>query len=240
MSRSLSKVERHNGSEVGWYSEDGTFEMIFYYHQSTITFDVKNERVSLKALPQKYLKLDSHRMRIEDLRLAPWRDELFIHVTLDAWNGQSIENYIQRLKFPINKNVIYAADSTDVIETKHHQHWLSGMGFDHPDRNFILPFTDEERNTVLLVKSLEKPPSCVITEDIDILSCGFTHANVWWIGASIYTPKGRKWFVQAFGKPRFYLPCALPPEGRLRVLSNGSIQASMESKGDRWATYGTF
>lgn len=240
MSRSLTKIERHNGAEVGWYADDGSFEMIFYYRPGSTTFDVKNDNVRLKGMQQKHLKLDSSDMRIEDLCLAPWRDELFIHVIFRPWGQSTIEHYVQRLKLPSHKNVIYAADSTETVTTAYPCYWLSKIGFDHTDRNVILPFMDENRCTALLVRNLERPPSSIITDDVDLIECGFVHKDVWWFSASVNTPKGRRWFAQAFGKPRLYLPCVLPQNGRIRVLRDGSVQASKEPVGDNWKTYGTF
>ncbi|HPF95081.1 MAG TPA: hypothetical protein PLR08_00835 [bacterium] len=239
MSRQLTKCETDDGACVNWSSVDGTFKLVVRYKSHGFVFDVKNGAADIKNKSSSDIKLLPH-MRIEDVLLPPWRDEVLVHVTTRPFGVEKIYHHIRLLRFPINKQVVYSASATDIVETRFPQNWLSMVAFCHHDRNFLLPYLNEQRYVVLYENELHANPVHDFKIDIELYSCGYLMDSRWWVCASCSTEKGQQWFVQIEGHSTRYFTFSPGFQGRVQVLDDGRIQVSKLPKGDSWVTVGTF
>lgn len=239
MLRPLNKTEVVDRSSCSWYTDDGTFRITFRYLPGEIRVDLRSGSLNLTNVSQKCIKVENANVRVHDVVLAPWQEEAFLHLTLQAFASPYIEHCVQRIRFP-PRGQLSGTDHTATVQTKGDQSWLPLISFSQKSRKFLLPFMDENRAANLLANQFSNRPVYAFPEDAAIMACGYMKGEEWWVAARVFTPKGRRFVVQAAGQSRFYLPESWPSDGRIRVLDDGTIQASKMAYGDVWQRVGAF
>lgn len=239
MLRPLTKIEAADRSSCSWHTDDGSFRIVFRYLPNEIRIDLRSGSLNLTNVRQSCIRIENANVRIQDVVLAPWQEEAFLHLTLQAFASPSVEHCVQRIRFP-PRGQLSGTDHTGTVQTKGDQSWLSLIAFSQKSRKFLLPFMDENRAASLLANQFSNRPVYTFPEDASVMSCGFMKGEEWWVAAQIFTPKGRRLVAQATGRSRFYLPESWPSDGRIRVLEDGTIQASKMAYGDVWQKVGAF
>ena len=248
MSRPLTKSESADGNEVAWYTDDKSFLMVVRHVAGEFIFDITFGKAKYTGIRSRKIGVSLPDPRVDEVYLPPWEEEVFFQISSRTFGRSTVKQYVQRLHVPLRRG-ISVLDSTAILTRATPEPWLSRMVFYAKSKDLLLPYLDEKHRWMLLATSLysSSSPAHRLQDNEELDSCGFWCEGKWWISATANTPKGQRHRLFAESKHKvsappyvYELPSTWARDGRLRLLEDGTIQASREAYGDRWTKAGTF